>query len=89
MTIYLTNQNPTSANGGLTLIYLYTSQPPKLNHLKVFGCLAYIYVVKLIGGKMEPRSTKSYLWDMITCPRHIVCITLRHAQIVISKGCSV
>jgi hypothetical protein len=59
MTIYLKNQNPTNVNGGLTPLHLYTSQPPKLNHLKIFNCLTYIHVAKLVSGKMEPRSTKS------------------------------
>jgi hypothetical protein len=85
MTIYFTNQNPTSVNGSLTPIHFSTSQPPKLNHLKMFGCLAYIHVIKLIGGKMEPRFTKNLFvgYDNMSQAYHVY--NPHTCQIVISK----
>jgi len=85
MTIYLTYQNPTNVNGGLTPVHLYTSQPPKLNHLKVFGCLAYIHVAKLVGGKMEPRSTRSLFVGYDNMFKAYLVYNPHTCQVVISK----
>ncbi len=53
--VYLTNHSPTSVNGRLTLEQVYTGKPPQLGHLKVFGCLTYIYISREKSGKLRLR----------------------------------
>jgi hypothetical protein len=38
--------------------HVYTREFPRLGHLKVFGCLAYIHVPKVGMDKLEPRAIK-------------------------------
>jgi hypothetical protein len=54
--VYLTNHNPSSVNGGFTLEQVYTCKPPQLGHLKVFGCLTYIYISRKKNGKLRLRA---------------------------------
>jgi len=55
---YLTNRNPTHSNGGLSLEHVYNGKALDLNHLKVFGNLAYIHVSKSQRRKLEAKSIK-------------------------------
>ncbi len=43
-------------NGGLILEQVYTSKPPQLGHLKVFGCLTYIYISREKNGKLRLKA---------------------------------
>lgn len=52
-TAYLKNRTPSSSIRSKTPFELWFGKPPRLRHLKVFGCQAYIHQ-KL--GKLDPRS---------------------------------
>jgi hypothetical protein len=56
------------------------------NSNSVSGCLAYIHVVKLIGGKMEPRSTKSLFVGYHNMSKAYLMYNPHTCQIVISKN---
>lgn len=52
---YLINKSPLVAIGFKTLKEMWNVIPPKYDHLRVFGCVAYANVKQ---GKMEPRAKK-------------------------------
>ncbi len=51
----------------------------------MFGCLAYIHVVKLVVGKMEPRPTKSLFVGYDNMSKAYRVYNPHTCQIVISK----
>jgi transposase InsO family protein len=88
--VYLRNRSPTSAVEGMTPFEAFTGQRPSLDHLHVFGCLAYVHVPDVKRGKLDPKSrpctfvgysteSKAYLfWD----PAKKTVITSRDATFV-------
>ena len=54
-TAYLKNRSPSLALNFKTHMHVWTGTKPNLNHLKPFGCLAYIYTNQ---GKLNPRAIK-------------------------------
>lgn len=54
-TAYLVNRCPSSALEFKTQEEKWSSRPPNLNHLRVFGCSAYVHQSQ---GKLEPRAIK-------------------------------
>jgi hypothetical protein len=55
-TNYLINRSSSWSNHGLTLDHVYLGKPLKLDHLKVFGCIAYVHTEKSKRNKMELKS---------------------------------
>lgn len=45
-------------NGRLIPKQVYTGKPPQLGHLKVFGCLTYIYIFREKSGKLRLRAER-------------------------------
>jgi hypothetical protein len=60
--------------------HVYTRELPRLGHLKVFGCLAYIHVPKVGMDKLEPRAIKGILLGTMMCQKHIVSMTCRRKR---------
>lgn len=52
---YQINRSPSKAIRLKTLEEMWTVVPPKLDHLSVFGCVAYSHVKQ---GKLDPRAKK-------------------------------
>jgi hypothetical protein len=50
-------------NGGLIPKQVYTGKPPQLGHLKVFGCLTYIYIFREKSGKLGLRAEQKIFVD--------------------------
>jgi hypothetical protein len=46
---YLTNKNAFQVNNRLSFEQVYIGIPLKLDHLRTFGCLAYVYIAKKNG----------------------------------------
>ena len=55
---YLINRSPTCANNGMTPEEKYTGQKPSLEHLRIFGCLAFRHVPKEGRKKLDSKSAK-------------------------------
>jgi hypothetical protein len=53
---YLINRSLSRSNHGLTLDHVYLGEQLKLDHLKVFGRIAYVHIEKLKRNKMEFKS---------------------------------
>ena len=56
--VYLGNRSPNSSIGGRMPEELWTGETPKLSHLKVFGCVAYVHVPKELRRKLDPSGEK-------------------------------
>ncbi len=55
---YVRNRCPTSVLKGHTPYETWFKRKPKISHLKVFGCNAYVHIPKEKRQKLEPKSTK-------------------------------
>jgi hypothetical protein len=56
--IYFINYIMSKSLGKMSPKHVYTREPPRLGHLKVFKCLTYIHVPKVRVDKLEPRTIK-------------------------------
>ena len=52
---YLINRSPSSAIDFKTPEEKWSGNPPKYDHLRIFGCPAFVHVKE---GKLEPRAIK-------------------------------
>ena len=52
---YIINLSTSVAIGFKTPYEMWTGHKPSLDHLRVFGCLAYVHVKQ---GKLEPREKR-------------------------------
>ena len=52
---YLINRSPSSAIGFMTPEQKWSGSTPKYDHLRVFGCPAFVHIKQ---GKLEPRALK-------------------------------
>ena len=57
--VYL--QNRASANVGVSPHELYFGKKPKLAHLRVFGCIAYVHLPKEKRRKLDAKAEKCIL----------------------------
>lgn len=62
-TIYLLNRSPTKIVAGKTPYEAWKGYKPKVNILRIFGCLAHVKVTGPSGGKLVDRSVPMVLID--------------------------
>jgi hypothetical protein len=55
---YLINRSPTKTLDGKTPFQAWYGKKPNVNHLRVFGCSAYIHVPKDKRKKLDPKAKK-------------------------------
>jgi hypothetical protein len=55
---YLINRSPTKTLDGKTPFQAWYGKKPNVNHLRVFGCSAYIHVPKDERKKLDPKAKK-------------------------------
>jgi hypothetical protein len=60
-TCYLVNRSPSSALDDKTPHEVWTEKKPSLQHLRVFGCEAYVHVPKENKSKLDKRMKSVYL----------------------------
>ena len=58
---YLINRSPTKTLDGKTPFQAWYGKKPNVNHLRVFGCSAYIHVSKDERKKLDPKAKKCTL----------------------------
>jgi histone deacetylase 1/2 len=58
MATYLVNLSPTRANFGVPPEASYTGKQIKLDHLKIFGCMAYVHIPQEERQKLDTRTRK-------------------------------
>lgn len=58
---FLRNRSPTSAVEGTTPHQAWYGQKPRVDHLRVFGCVAYVHVPKDERGKLDSKTNKCIL----------------------------
>lgn len=54
--VYILNRLPTKALKRETLYEAWTCLKPKLDHVRIFGCLAHVKVPNVDLGKLDDRS---------------------------------
>ena len=59
--VYLRNRSPTKGNEGSTPHEALMNVKPKVNHLRVFGCVAYSHISKEERHKLDPKAKKCVL----------------------------
>jgi len=57
--IYLLNRSPTQAVKGKTLEEVWSGRKPKISHLKVFGSVAYVWILAAKRSKLDPKARNS------------------------------
>ena len=82
---YLINRSPNRSINLKTPYEMWYGRPPKLNHLKIFGCTAYVHQSI---DKLEPRSIKGiFLGYPIGTKRYRICISSQgKPKIVIARN---
>ena len=55
---YVRNRSPTTAVDGETPEEAWSKTKPSVEHLRVFGCVAYAHVPKELRGKLDSKSEK-------------------------------
>jgi transposase InsO family protein len=58
---YLRNRLPTTSVSGVTPVELWRGAKPSVDHLRPFGCVAYVHVPKVRRTKLDARSHRCYL----------------------------
>ena len=58
---YLHNRSPTKAVKGMTPYEAWTGEKPKVDHLRIFGCQAFVHVPKDERKKLDSKSKKCIL----------------------------
>ena len=58
---YLINRSPTKTLDGKTPFQAWYGKKPNVNHLRVFGCSAYVHVPKDKRKKLDPKAEKCTL----------------------------
>ena len=58
---YLRNRSPTSAVEGTTPHQAWYGQKPRVEHMRVFGCVAYVHVPKDERGELDSKTNKCVL----------------------------
>ena len=58
---YLRNRSPTSAVEGMTPHEAWYGRKPRVEHLRVFGCTAYVHIPKDERGKLDSKTRKCTL----------------------------
>ena len=53
---YLVNRGPTRANQGVTPEERYSGKIPKVDHLRTWGCVAYVHVPKSDRNKLDSKT---------------------------------
>jgi hypothetical protein len=72
-------------NGGLIPKQVYTCKPPQLGHLKVFGCLTYIYIFREKSGKLGLRAEQKIFVDYDDVSKAYQIYNLQIQKIVVTK----
>jgi hypothetical protein len=57
-TVYLLNRSPTMAVKQKTPKEAWSGRKPKVSHLKVFGSIAYAWILEEKRTKLDPKSKK-------------------------------
>ena len=63
--VYILNRSPTKAFDNLTPFEAYSGRKPGIGHLKVFGSICYMHVPSETRQKLDAKSVKVCLWDML------------------------
>ena len=58
---YLRNRSPSSTVGGITPHQAWYGQKPRVDHLRVFGCTAFVHVPKDEREKLDSKTRKCIL----------------------------
>ncbi len=53
--VYLRNRSPTKSVEGMTPIEAWTGKKPKVDYLRVFGCIAYAHIPKVERKNLIPK----------------------------------
>ena len=57
--VYLRNRCPTSSNDGRSPYEVYFGNKPKLDHVRVFGCLGYVFKRSAKTSKLDNKALKA------------------------------
>lgn len=88
MTTYLINCSPSKALGRFSPKQIYSGKPPKLGHLKAFGCLVYVHIPKMGKDKLEPRALKGVNTEYNHAPKAYRIYNPQTKKIIITKDIS-
>ncbi len=56
--VYLLNRGPSSILRGKTAKELWTEKPPNVEHLRVFGCRAWVHIPRERRDKWDPKANE-------------------------------
>ncbi len=82
---YLTNRNAFQVNNKLSSKQVYIGIPLKLDHLRIFGCLTYVYITKSKRTKLDPKSIRCMFTRYDESSKLYYCFNFIVRRIIITK----
>jgi hypothetical protein len=87
--VYVQNRLSHSALGLKTPDVMFTKKKPEVSHLKIFGCLVFIHILKEKRNKMEPSGKKGIFVGYCEVSKAFKIYIPSHFHIEISKDVTV
>jgi hypothetical protein len=81
----LINLNPSKANDSLTLDEFYTRKRPSVDHLRIYGCIAYVHVPKKKWNKLQGRTMICIFTGYDSQSKTNKCFDFKIHKIIMSK----
>ena len=82
---YLRNRAPSAALKSSTPFEIFTGNKPDLSNLRVFGCIAYVHILKKNRSKMDGKASKCILVGYASEQKTWRLINLENKELIISR----
>ena len=71
---YLRNRSPTKAVNEMTPYEAWTGGKPQVDHLRIFGCQAFVHIPKDERKKLDSNQRNVFSWIMEPLQKAIDCM---------------
>ncbi|KAM1697211.1 hypothetical protein ACFXTN_028649 [Malus domestica] len=82
---YLINRMPTSVLGMKSPFEALYNSPPKLDHLRVFGCVCYPSLKPYRSNKLESKTSACIFLGYASQYKGYICYSLRSHKLIVSR----
>ncbi|CAL9238765.1 unnamed protein product [Arabidopsis halleri] len=82
---YLINRIPTRVLNDQSPFQVLNNQNPNIEHLRVFGCVCFVFIPSDLRNKLEPKSTKCVFIGYSTTQRGYKCFDPTNNRYYVSR----
>ncbi|XP_010473967.1 PREDICTED: uncharacterized protein LOC104753406 [Camelina sativa] len=84
-TCYLINQISTKVLGDVSPFEVLNTVKPPIDHLKVFGCVCFVFIPRELRNKLDAKSTKCMFLGYSTTQKGYKCFDPANNRIFVSR----